>query len=151
MELILKETIDSLGIEGDVVKVKPGFARNFLLPQGKAVLANAANLAILEKDKAQIQARLDEQKKNAQNFLKKLSGITLEFKELAGEDDKLFGSVTVGDIHEKLVEKNIEVDKKYINLPEPIKTLGERKVTIKVGFGLEAEIGVKVTAQDAEA
>jgi large subunit ribosomal protein L9 len=151
MELILKETIDSLGREGDVVKVKPGFARNYLLPQGKAVIADASNLAVLEQNKAQIQARLDAQRKIAENLYKKLSGISLEFEELAGEDDKLFGSVTAGDIHDRLMEKKIEVDKRNINLSEPIKTLGERQVTIKVGFDLEAEINVTVKAQESEA
>jgi len=151
MELILKETIDSLGREGDVVKVKPGYARNYLLPQGKAVLADASNLAILEQNKAQIQARLDAQRKVAENLFKKLTGIALEFEELAGEEEKLFGSVTAGDIHDRLVEKKIDVDKRSINLSEPIKTLGEHRVTIKVGFDLEAEISVTVKAQEADA
>ncbi len=151
MELILKETIDSLGREGDVVKVKPGYARNYLLPQGKAVIADASNLAILEQNKAQIQARLDAQRKVAENLFKKLTGIALEFEELAGEEEKLFGSVTAGDIHDRLVEKKIDVDKRSINLSEPIKTLGEHRVTIKVGFDLEAEISVTVKAQEADA
>lgn len=151
MELILKETIDSLGREGDVVKVKPGYARNYLLPQGKAVIADASNLAILEQNKAQIQARLDAQRKVAENLFKKLTGISLEFEELAGEEEKLFGSVTAGDIHDRLVEKKIDVDKRSINLSEPIKTLGEHQVTIKVGFDLEAEISVTVKAQEADA
>ncbi|MGA7276785.1 MAG: 50S ribosomal protein L9 [Desulfocapsaceae bacterium] len=151
MELILKETIDSLGREGDVVKVKPGYARNYLLPQGKAVIADASNLAILEQNKAQIRARLDAQRKVAENLFKKLTGISLEFEELAGEEEKLFGSVTAGDIHDRLVEKKIDVDKRSINLSEPIKTLGEHRVTIKVGFDLEAEISVTVKAQEADA
>jgi large subunit ribosomal protein L9 len=151
MELILKETIDSLGREGDVVKVKPGYARNYLLPQGKAVIADASSLAILEQNKAQIQARLDAERKVAERLFKKLTGISLEFEELAGDEDKLFGSVTAGDIHERLVSKKIEVDKRHINLSEPIKTLGEHQVTIKVGFDLEAEISITVKAQESEA
>ena len=151
MKLILKETIDSLGREGDVVKVKPGYARNYLLPKGKAVQANAENLALLEQNKAEIQARLDEERKKAEALLKKLSGITLEFEELAGEDDKLFGSVSSNDIFDKLSERNIEVEKRNIFLSEPIKTLGERKVSIKVGFNLEAEITINVVKQEAEA
>lgn len=151
MELILKETIDSLGREGDVVKVKPGFARNYLLPQGKAVLADEESLALLEQNKAVIQARLEEEQKHADALFKKLSGITLEFSELAGEDDKLFGSVSTNDIYEKLAEINIDVEKKNILLPEPIKSLGEKKVSIKVGFDIEAEILVVITAQQPEA
>lgn len=150
MELILKETIDALGREGDVVKVKPGFARNYLLPKGKAVAANASNLAVLEKNKAEIQARLDKDQKAAEQLLKKLSNVTLKFEELAGEDEKLFGSVTSHDIHERLTEKKIEIDRKNIVLPEPIKTLGERQVSIKVGFDLVAEISVSVVAQQPD-
>lgn len=150
MELILKETIDSLGREGDIVKVKPGFGRNYLLPQGKAMLATAANMASLEKNKAEIQARLEEERKIAEKLFKKLSGVTLEFSQLVGEDDKLFGSVTVADIVEKLSENKISVDKKNVNLPEPIKTLGENQISIKVGFDLNAEITVVVVAQSAE-
>jgi large subunit ribosomal protein L9 len=151
MELILKETIDSLGREGDVVKVKPGYARNYLLPQGKAVQATKENMAALEQNKAEIQARLDEQHKKAEALFKKLSGITLEFEELAADDDKLFGSVTANDIFERLAEKNVAVEKKNIFLPEPIKVLGEKKVSIKVGFDLEAEITVNIVAQAPEA
>jgi len=150
MELILKETIDSLGREGDVVKVKPGYARNYLLPQGKAVQATKENLASLEQNKAEIQARLEEQHKRAEGLFKKLSGVTLEFEELAAEDDKLFGSVTTNDIFEKLAEKNIEVEKRQIFLSEPIKVLGEKKISIKVGFDLEAEITVNILALESE-
>jgi large subunit ribosomal protein L9 len=150
MELILKETIDSLGREGDIVKVKPGFGRNFLLPKGKAVAANAANRAVLEKNQAVILARLEKDQKNADKIFKKLSGVTLKFEELAGEDEKLFGSVSANDIQERLAEKKIDVDKKDIILSEPIKTLGDREVSIKVGFDLVAEISVSVVAQEAD-
>lgn len=150
MKLILKQTIDSLGREGDLVKVKPGYARNYLLPQGKAVEATKENLAVLEQNKAEIQARVDAEKKQADALFKKLSGITLEFFELAGEDDKLFGSVAVNDISEKLAEMSIEVEKKNIFLGEPIKVLGEKKVSVKVGFDLEAEVLVVVKAQEQE-
>ena len=147
MELILKETIDSLGRQGDLVKVKPGYGRNYLLPQGKAVLATASNLELLEQNKATIQARLEEEKKIAEKLSRKLAAITLEFSELAGDDDRLFGSVTATDICDKLKENDIVVEKKYILLSEPIKTLGENKVAVKVGFDLSTEITVNVVAQ----
>ena len=150
MELILKETIDSLGREGDVVKVKPGYGRNFLLPKGKAVLATAANLEVLERNKAAIQERIEKEKKEAEKLAKKLSGVTLEFAQLVGEDDKLFGSVNVSDIFDKLKESNIAIEKKSILLPEPIKTLGESKVSIRVGFDIDTEIIVNVVAQGEE-
>jgi large subunit ribosomal protein L9 len=151
MELILKETIDSLGREGDVVRVKPGYARNYLLPQGKAVQATKENIAVLEQNKAEIQARLDEEHRKAEALFKKLTDITLEFEELAGEDDKLFGSVTANDIYEKLLERKIEVEKRNILLSEALKTLGEHKISIKVGFDLEAEITINVLPLTQEA
>ena len=150
MELILKETIDSLGREGDIVKVKDGYGRNYLLPQQKAVLATRENIAILEQNRAEIQARLEAEMKEADKLSKKLAGITIEFAMLAGEDEKLFGSVTSSDILDRLAEKDIKVEKKNILLSEPIKTLGDFKVNIKAGFDLTSEISVKVVAQDTE-
>lgn len=149
MKLILKETINTLGQEGDVVAVKPGYGRNYLLPQGKAVIANAENLAMLTQNRAAIEARIEQERKAAETLSKKLNGVTLEIQQLAGEDDRLFGSVTSADICEKLASLNIIVDKKLILLPEPIKTLGETSVSIKVGFQLTTNILVKVTAQSA--
>jgi len=150
MELILKETIDSLGREGDVVKVKPGYGRNYLLPRGKAVLATAANLELLEKNKAVIQERIEAEKSKAEKLARKLTGVTLEFAQLVGEDEKLFGSVTTTDICDRLKESKIDIEKKNILLSEPIKTLGENKVGVKVGFEIVAEITVKVVAQGEE-
>ncbi len=149
MKLILKETITTLGQEGDVVTVKPGYGRNYLLPQGKAVIANPENLAIFAKNRAVIEARIAQQRKEAENISKKLTGIVLEVQQLAGDDERLFGSVTANDICEKLASLDIAVDKKQILLPEPIKTLGESTVNIKVGFDLTASIIVKVTKQGA--
>jgi len=144
MKLILKETINSLGKEGDVVKVKPGYGRNYLLPQGKAVPATQENLAILEQNRAEIQARLEQEKKAAEAVAKKLSGITVVIEQLAGDDERLFGSVTNADICAKLAEQGVTVDKKQILLAEPIKSLSENKIQIKVGFEVTAEISVNV-------
>lgn len=144
MELILKETISSLGLEGDVVTVKDGHGRNYLLPQGKAVLATAENLAILEENKAAIEARRAQDVKIAEGIAKKLSGYTVVIEQLAGDDERLFGSVTNGDICNKLGEVDIKLDKKQILLNDPIKTLGESKITVKVGFNVTAEIIVNV-------
>lgn len=144
MELILKKSISSLGLEGDVVTVKPGYGRNYLLPQGKAVQATAANLAILEQNKADIEARRAKNQKQAEDTAKKISGLTVVIEQLAGVDERLFGSVTTADICAKLAELNVEVDKKQILLNEPIKTLGETKIQIKVGFNVTAEFTVNV-------
>jgi large subunit ribosomal protein L9 len=144
MELILKETITSLGQEGEVVKVKPGYGRNYLLPQGKAVVATAENRAVLEQNRAIIAARLEKEQQIAQNIAKKISGLVIVIEQLAGQDERLFGSVTSADICAKLAEMDVQLDKKQILLPEPIKTLGETKVQIKVGFNVNTEVAVKV-------
>ncbi len=147
MELILKETISSLGREGDIVKVKPGYGRNYLLPQGKAILATEENKAVLEQNRAEIEARLVEQKKQAEAAARKISDITVEIAQLVGEDERLFGSVTSNDILEKLKEHGIEIDKRQIVLTDPIKTLGEFKIPVKVGFDIQAEVAVQVVAE----
>lgn len=149
MKLILKETISSLGKEGDVVTVKPGYGRNYLLPQGKAVPATSENLEILEQNKAEIQARLEQERKAAEAVAKKLTGINLVIEQLAGEDERLFGSVTNADICAKLAEQDIVIDKKQILLSDPIKSLGETKVQIRIGFDVSAEITVSVVSASA--
>ena len=149
MELILKETIASLGQEGEVVKVKDGFGRNYLLPQGKAVLATAENLAALEKNRAAIAARLAGEQKIAEEIAKKLSGLVIVIEQLAGQDERLFGSVTSSDIAGKLAELDVKLDKKQILLADPIKTLGETKVPIKVGYNVNAEIAINVVPAKA--
>lgn len=150
MELILKETIDNLGREGDVVTVKPGYGRNYLLPQGKAVLSNDENKAIVDRNKAVIEERIESSRKAADALSKKLSGVNIVIEQLAGEDERLFGSVNAADISAKLAENNIDIDKKLILLNEPIKTLGETTVPVKVGFQMKTEITIKVTALKKE-
>lgn len=149
MELILKETISSLGFEGDVVTVKPGYGRNYLLPQGKAVAATEENLAILEENKAAIEARRAEDQKVAESIAKKLDGREIVIEQLAGEDERLFGSVTSADIVAKLAEIDVKLDKKQILLGDPIKTIGENKINVKVGFNVTAEISVNVVPLQA--
>jgi large subunit ribosomal protein L9 len=144
MELILKESIGSLGLEGDVVTVRPGYGRNYLLPQGKAVQATSQNLALLEQNKAAIEARRAQNQKQAEQIAKNISGLTVVIEQLAGIDERLFGSVTTADICAKLAELNVELDKKQILLNEPIKTLGETKIQVKVGFNVSAEFTVNV-------
>jgi large subunit ribosomal protein L9 len=144
MELILKETVSTLGQEGTIVKVKPGYGRNYLLPQGKAVLANAQNRAILAQNIATIKAKLEQERQQAEGLSKKLAGITITIVQLSGDDSRLFGSVTSTDIHQKLAEMDIAIDKKQILLADPLKTLGEFTVRIKVGFQLTTDIIVKI-------
>ena len=150
MELILKKTVESLGEEGDIVRVKPGYARNYLIPKKMAVVANKANLTQLEQEKAIIEARREKQRQEAESLSKKISGTIITIKHRVGEEDKLFGSVTAADISEKLAEMNIQVDKKNVLLAEPIKTLGEIMVPIKVGYQMTSEITVQVVPLEAE-
>lgn len=151
MELILKETISTLGQEGDVVTVKSGYGRNYLLPQGKAVAATKENLAVLEQNKAEIEARLAEQKKQSESLAKKIAGREIVIEQLAGEDNRLFGSVTSGDIQQKLADMDVNIDKKQIVLTDPIKTIGQTSVSIKVGFQMVTEVVVKVVRPSEEA
>ncbi|HKJ15254.1 MAG: 50S ribosomal protein L9 [Desulfobulbaceae bacterium] len=150
MELILKKTVESLGEEGEIVKVKSGYARNYLIPKKIAVLANKANLNLLEQEKATIEARKEKQRQESEALSKKISGTIINVKHRVGEEDKLFGSVTAADISEKLAEMNIQVDKKNVLLAEPIKTLGEIIVPIKVGYQMTSEITVQVVPLEAE-
>jgi large subunit ribosomal protein L9 len=150
MELILKETISTLGLEGDIVTVKPGFGRNYLLPQRKAVLANRENRAILEQNKAAIEARRQNERKIAEDLSKKISGIEIVIEQLAGDDGRLFGSVTSADIADKFAAQGIAIDKKQIVLVEPIKTLGAATVQVKVGFQMTTDIIVNVVPPSAK-
>ena len=150
MELILKKTVETLGEEGDIVKVKPGYARNYLIPKKMAVLANKANLAQLEQEKAAIEARREKQRQEAESLSKKIAGVVITIKHRVGEEDKLFGSVTAADISEKLAEMNIQINKKNILLSEPLKTLGEFNVPVKVGYQMTSDIMVQVAALETE-
>ena len=150
MELILKKTVDTLGEEGDIVKVKSGYGRNFLVPKKLAVVANKANLALLEQEKAVIESRREKQREEAESLSKKVSGTTITIQHRAGEEEKLFGSVTAADIAEKLAELDIQIDKKNILLAESIKTLGEVVVPIKVGYQMTSEITVTIVPLETD-
>lgn len=144
MELILKETIDTLGEEGDIVKVKNGYGRNYLIPKNKAVPATKANLAILAQEQSAIEARKKRQRDESEALVKKIGGATVVIEQRTGEEDRLYGSVTAADIAAKLADLGLDIDKRKILLDEPIKTLGETMVPIKVGFQMNAEIKVEV-------
>ncbi len=144
MEVILKETIDTLGEEGDIVNVKPGYARNYLIPMQKAVFSTKANLLIFEQERSAIEARKAKQREEADAMAKKLAGATVIIEQMVGEENKLYGSVTSADIAEKLNSLGIEVDKKKILLDEPIRTIGETMVPIKIAYQTSAEVKVEV-------
>jgi large subunit ribosomal protein L9 len=150
MELILKKTVDTLGEEGDIVKVKSGYGRNYLIPKKFAVIANKANLALLEQEKAVIEANREKQRQEAETLSKKVSGSSITIQHRVGEEDKLFGSVTAADIAEKLAELDIQIDKRNVLLTEPIKTLCEVVVPIKVGYQMTSDITVTVAPLETE-
>ena len=149
MQVILLERIGRLGQMGDVVNVKDGYARNFLLPQKKALRASAENKARFEKDRAQLEARDLELKKEAEAVAAKLTGQTLLALRQAGDTGQLYGSVTTRDIAEALKDRGVTVDPKKILLDEPLKALGLAEVPIKVGQGVNATVKVWVVKQEA--
>jgi large subunit ribosomal protein L9 len=150
MEIILKETIETLGREGEIVKVKPGYARNFLIPKQKAVLVNKASLARLEKEKQAIEARLAEQKKIAEGLAAQLDGKVITIKKRVGDENRLFGSVTSNDIANALQENGVTVDKRAIVLPEQIKLIGEYKITVKTGYQTTGYLQIQVVPETFE-
>ena len=148
MEVILQQDVDKLGRIGEVVRVKPGFARNYLLPRGLAVLADRKNLAVLEHQRRVIGAKRSKEKKAAEEVASRLAPVALILKARAGEEDKLFGSITNQDIARALGEAGFEVDRKRIILDAPLKALGE--YSIPVSLGPDVRVTIKVTVAKEE-
>lgn len=132
MEVILTEDINKLGKAGDVVKVKDGYGRNYLLPQKKALIADPSNIKQLESQKKMVEARAAKSKKEAEDIAAKIGGMELTIEKEAGEGDRLFGSVTNMDISAALGKKGIQVDRHRILLESPIKNIGTYEIPIKV-------------------
>jgi len=147
MKVILKETIDSLGIIGSEVNVAPGYARNYLLPQGKAVPATAQYRKILEHEKAKFELQIAKEKDLAQQMAQRLEGVTCEVAARIHEGERLYGSVTVRDIIDALAKNDIVVEKRMVLLAEPIKTIGSFKIAIRVYKDVEPEITVNVVPE----
>lgn len=146
MNIILTETVEGLGKTGDQLTVKPGYARNYLVPQGLAVVANLRNLKELEHNKRQLAHKVQKQIQDAELLKARIEKISFVFALRAGEEGKLFGSVTSLDLAAKLTEQGIEIDRKKIVLDDHIKTLGEHAVSIKLSAGVVATIKVVVNA-----
>ncbi|MFZ1986315.1 MAG: 50S ribosomal protein L9 [Desulfatitalea sp.] len=147
MKVILKETIDSLGIIGTEVNVAPGYARNYLLPQGKAVPATPQYRKILEHEKAKFELQIAKEKELAQQMAQRLEGVACEVAAKIHEGDRLYGSVTIRDIVDALAKKEIVLEKRMVLLKEPIKTIGTFKVAIRVYKDVEPEITVNVVPE----
>src|SRR5512137_581186 len=146
MKVILKENIDTLGHIGDIVKVAPGYARNYLLPKGLAVEATEKNAKALEHVKRQMAYKKDKALESARNLAAKLGELSVELLHKAGEEGKLFGSVTNMEIAAFLKDKGFEIDRKTIHLVESIKHVGEFDVPVKIHPEVSATLKVKVTA-----
>jgi len=148
VKLILRESVPSLGEAGDLVTVKPGFARNFLLPHGKAILATEGNVQELEHKKRVVAAKVAKQRKEHEGLRDRIQAIALTVQARAGEEGKLFGSVTSVQIAELLAGHGIDVDRRRIQLDEPIKELGEHSVEIRLQGELVARLKVVVAAEE---
>jgi len=144
VQVILREELSNLGTIGDVVKVKPGYARNYLLPRGLAVEASVRNLHELEHQKRVIADKRLSEQKSAAAIADKLASVKLVFEMRAGEDGKLFGSVTNQDIHRQLEEKGHKIERRRILLEEPIKSLGTHDVVVHLGPDTKATLKVDV-------
>jgi large subunit ribosomal protein L9 len=146
MKVILTENVDGLGKIGDMLKVKPGYARNYLVPRKLAVEASTRNLTELEHQKRQLARKLEKQTQEAEVLKARIEKVNCVLSQRAGEEGKLFGSITTMDIGAKLAEAGIEIDRKKIVLAEPIKALGDYQVPIKLPAGVTATVKVSVTA-----
>ena len=147
MKVILKEDIPKLGTMGETVQVAPGYGRNYLIPQGKAVLATSKNFKELEHQRQLILRKADLIRKDAESFAEKFRGLTLTLARKVVEEDKIYGSVSVSDISQALEEAGVEIERKLIKLDEPIKSLGEFQVPVKVHADVTAEITVQVVTE----
>jgi large subunit ribosomal protein L9 len=147
MKIILKEDIESLGARGDIVEVKPGFARNYLIPTGKAVEATAANLKGYQEEKKQDQVRAQRGRKAASELAEKLSKVSLTAVVQVGEEDRIFGAVTSQNISDLLKENGFDIDRKKIVLDEPLKALGIFEVPVKLHPEVETQIKVWVVRE----
>ena len=147
MKVILKEDVSNLGKIGDMVAVADGYGRNYLLPRGLAVEASTRNVKILEHQKKVIKAKIQKQKSGAELLANKLSSVSCTVAKKAGEEDKLFGSVTTKDIEEALKTEGFSIDRKQILLEEPIKRLGVYSVTIKIHPEVTTEVKVWVVKE----
>ena len=147
MKVILKETIDSLGIIGSEVTVADGYARNYLLPQKKAVPATPQNRRMLEHEKARFELQIAKERTVAEEMAQKLEGVVCKIEAKVSEEDRLYGSVAVRDIIEALAAQDISVEKRMVLLTEPIKALGSYKIPIRVYKEVEPKITIEVVPE----
>jgi large subunit ribosomal protein L9 len=148
MQVILRQRIETLGDAGEIVDVKPGYGRNYLIPQGLAYEATETNKRRLEAERARTAAKEAETLQEAQKRAGSIEGVSLTFHARAGQEGKLFGSITSADIAEKLAEQGITVDRRQIELEEPIKALGVTSVPVRLHPQVRPELKVWVIAEE---
>jgi large subunit ribosomal protein L9 len=144
MEVILKEDVNKLGARGDVVKVAEGYGRNYLLPRKLAIQATAGNKAVITQMKAASVRRSAKEKTQAEELAKQFEGLSASFQRRSGEHDQLFGSVTSGDVADALTKKGFNLDRRKIQLHEPLKTMGEFSVPVKLHKDVTAHLKVVI-------
>ncbi len=144
MQIILQEDIDKLGHRGEVVTVKPGYARNYLLPKKLAIEATTGNMKALERIRGALAKKTATELEAAQKQAALLNGVSLAFKRKTGENDQMFGSVTSADIAEGLASQGFKIEKRQVQIPDPLKALGEYTVAIKVFRDVAAEVKIHV-------
>jgi large subunit ribosomal protein L9 len=147
MEVILREHVDNLGRRGEVVKVAAGYARNYLLPRKLALLVTDGNKHQIERERGKFEARENEEKKVAEGTAARLSGVEIQIARKVGETEVLFGSVTSADIAAAMAVKGFEIDRRKLNLREPIKKLGEYEIPLRLHADVTIPIKVKVVAE----
>ena len=147
MEVILRQAVENLGKPGDVVKVSNGYARNFLLPRGVAFEATPGNLKRIAQEKERLEAAENERRNAAQGLAEKLEQVSLTFSARVGEEGKLFGSVTTADIAHQLEQQGFSIEKRQIDLHEPLRTLGVFRVPVRLHADVKPEIKVWVIKQ----
>jgi large subunit ribosomal protein L9 len=148
MKLILTQDVDNVGNEGDVVDVKPGFGRNFLIPQKLAVTFSKSQLKQVEEKRSHEDRKIDRQKDVLLDLLSKVADLNITVKMKSEDGEKLFGSITKLDIEKLLVENDILFDKKYIDLAAPIKTLGEHEIKVKFGNDISGSFKLTIEKED---
>ena len=148
MKVILMKDIENLGNEGDIISVKPGFARNFLLPKGLAINFSSHQLTKIENQLKQQERKIEREKESLSDILNQISGLEVSIKAKSEDNERLFGSVTKADIEQLLLEHNIQIDKKYIDLKSPLKTLGLHEVGVKFNSELSGSFKVNIEKEE---
>jgi large subunit ribosomal protein L9 len=148
MQVILTQDVENLGKAGELVSVRPGYGRNYLVPRGLAVSATVRNKNRLDHEKAVIERKVTRERASATELAGRINGMTLQFERIVGEDEKLFGSVTNRDIAEQLKKAGIEIDHRWVQLDAPVKALGKYETSVRLVAGVSATLKFWVVGKD---